>query len=226
MKRHLVTEGVPRQLWHFSFANPVGRLPRCCRHVCPRSYAAQQKQAPGVFSKHWVSVVQLGATALPRPLYVWREERNEKCFACHSDQWCTNSLVVFFVCLWKEGREGWLTQQMLWLINMLTSVAQSHLFVWFTSVPTMKKRCGEGSTETKSSLNGKLELNPVTDETNTASGRARSCPKRKPTWTSTNTILPWFSLARTVGVFLSKFLFFIRNVLTPPAVSCNNQFHF
>lgn len=124
----------------YSFANPVGRLPRCCRHVCPSSYTAQQKQAPGVFAKHWVSVVQWGATTLHRPLYVWREEENEKCFACHSDQWHTNSLVVFVVCLWKEGREGWLTQQMLWLINMLTSVAKSHLFVWFTSVPTMKKK--------------------------------------------------------------------------------------
>lgn len=89
-----------------SFASPGGRLPRSCGHVCPRSYIAQQKPAPGFFPEHCVSMVKLSAETLCRPLYVQRGEQIEKCVAYHRDQRYTNSLVVFFVCLWKEGREG------------------------------------------------------------------------------------------------------------------------
>lgn len=48
--------------------------------------------------------------------------------------------------------------------------------------PNHEKGMGEKrSTETKSSKNEKLEPSPGTDETNAASRRIRSCPKREAT---------------------------------------------
>lgn len=102
----------PQAIMACSFANAGGRLPRSCGHVCPMFLHCTAETSTEFFSEHCVSMVKcknavkLGAKTLRRPLYVQRGEQIEKCVAYHRDQWYTNNLVVFCVCLWKEGRGG------------------------------------------------------------------------------------------------------------------------
>lgn len=104
MERHLVTEGVPRQLWRApcQARRKASRKLRACLSCIVHCTA---ETSATFFPEYCVSVVELGVKTFCRPCYVQRGKQIEKCVACHPDQWYTCSLLGFLCdCKRRGGR--------------------------------------------------------------------------------------------------------------------------